>query len=152
MAGPVSPSLPHSLAWQRCHREHQTNGWRDRKGWRDGEEEVEEENKRIVLGVEKGVLWTRQIAYVGERGGGRRGTKGQRKVKPGIFLLLGHSWKWSITLLWGALPKTLKRNTAGKVQHEAAIISSPFITRDRFWGNSFKSCSTPQSPRPPLNM
>lgn len=55
------------------------------KGWRDV---GEEENKRIVLMVEKGVLWTRQIAYVGEWGGGREGgTKGQRKVKPGIFFI-----------------------------------------------------------------
>lgn len=84
MAGTVPPALPRGLASQRCHREHQTNGWRDRKGWREGEEV--EENKHIVLRVEKALLWTRQIAYVGEWGGEReRDTKGQRKVKPGIF-------------------------------------------------------------------
>lgn len=86
MAGPVPPSLPHSLAWQRCHREHQTNGWRDRKGRRDVEEE---KNKRIVLRVEKGVLWTRQIAYVGEWGGGReRGARKDRERWNLAFLFI----------------------------------------------------------------
>lgn len=54
MEGPVPPPLPHGLAWQRCHREHQTNGWRDRKGKKGqgggGGEQT------IVLGVEKEVL------------------------------------------------------------------------------------------------
>lgn len=39
----VPPPVPLSLAWQRCHREHHRQGWRD----------VEEENKSIVLGWRK---------------------------------------------------------------------------------------------------
>lgn len=57
---------------------------RERK---DGE--AVEEKKCIVLGVEKAVLWGRQIAYVGEwsEGGGWSANK-DRKVKPCSFYLL----------------------------------------------------------------
>lgn len=52
-----------------------------------GDSKEVEENKRIVLRVEKGPLWRRQIAYEGEMGWGG-GHQKDRKVKPAFFCLL----------------------------------------------------------------
>lgn len=62
LSQPLSPSSPGMAEMSQTDR-----GATDR--WRDGGMQAEEEeNKCIVLGVENGVLWRGQIAYVGEQG------------------------------------------------------------------------------------
>lgn len=82
MAGPVPPSLPLSWPGMAEMSQRAPNKWME--GYKGMEEEVEE-NKRIVLRVEKGVIVSERDSLCGRTGCG--GTKGQRKVKPGVFFL-----------------------------------------------------------------